>query len=274
MLRLLLTTNHTVYRVKIHITWQMTYGWHKHKYLIDNFKSRFVMVKKYSFIIFKQLKTCKTKLDNFENTLSLAPHRIWGFSAHDFNTRSGGALRLPFLDSERRSESIFGIQSAPPLSSYIWCWKRAPLSTHIWHSERPSPRFQAIYGVESVPRFQPIFSIQSAFKLYFVLKAGPYLVFRASEQRGALNAKYGLKAGHAFNIIYRFKAEGRSECQIWTRSTALSLKMGVEAGVAPSLKIMGSRITCHQEKALLWVLYSSFLTLSNIVHMSAALQHT
>ena len=49
-------------------------------------------------------------------------------STHDFNTQSGGALRLPFLDSERRSESIFGIQSAPP-------------------------RFQAIYGVESVPRF-------------------------------------------------------------------------------------------------------------------------
>ena len=42
MLRLLLTTNHTVYRVKIHITWQMTYGWHKQKYLIDNFKSRLV----------------------------------------------------------------------------------------------------------------------------------------------------------------------------------------------------------------------------------------
>ena len=46
-------------------------------------------------------------------------------STHDFNTQSGGALRLPFLDSERLSESIFGIQSAP--------------------------RFQAIYGVESVP---------------------------------------------------------------------------------------------------------------------------
>ena len=100
---------------------------------------------------------------------------IGGFSAHDFNTQSGGALWLPFLDSERRSESIFGIQSAPrfqaiygvesvprfqpifgiqsaplPLWSYIWCWKRHPLSTHIWHSERP--RFQAIYGVESVPR--------------------------------------------------------------------------------------------------------------------------
>ena len=59
-----------------------------------------------------------------------------GFSAPDFNTQSGGALRLPFLDLERRSESIFGIQSAP--------------------------RFQAIYGVESVPRFQPIFGIQSA----------------------------------------------------------------------------------------------------------------
>ena len=46
-------------------------------------------------------------------------------STHDFNTQSGGALRLPFLDSERRSESIFGIQSAPPLSSYISCLKRA-----------------------------------------------------------------------------------------------------------------------------------------------------
>ena len=177
-------------------------------------------------------------------------------STHDFNTQSGGALRLPFLDSERRSESIFGIQSAPrfqaiygvesvprfqpifgirsapppafklymvlkacpprfqpifgtqsapPLSSSIWCWERALLSTHIWHSERPP-----------------------AFKLYFVLKAGPYLVFRASEQRGALNAKYGLKAGHALNTIYRFKAEGRSECQIWTWSAALSLKMGVK----------------------------------------------
>ena len=57
-------------------------------------------------------------------------------STHDFNIRSGGALQLPFLDSERRSESVFGIQCAP--------------------------RFQAIYGVESVPRFQPIFGIQSA----------------------------------------------------------------------------------------------------------------
>merc|ERR1712242_531860 len=76
---------------------------------------------------------------------------VRGFSAHDFNTQSGGALRLPFLDSERRSESIFGIQSAP--------------------------RFQAIYGDESVPRFQPIFGIRSApppaFKLYMVLKACP-----------------------------------------------------------------------------------------------------
>ena len=108
-------------------------------------------------------------------------------STHDFNTQSGGALRLPFLDSERRSESIFGIQSAPPLSSYIWCWKRAPLSTHIWHSERPSPRFQAIYGVESVP---PPLSTHiwhserpPAFKLYMVLRAcpafNPYLAFRA-----------------------------------------------------------------------------------------------
>ena len=34
---------------------------------------------------------------------------------------------------------------------------------------------------------------------------------------GALNAKYGLKAGHALNTIYRFKAEGRFECQIWTQ---------------------------------------------------------
>ena len=71
-------------------------------------------------------------------------------STHDFNTQSGGALRLPFLDSERRSESIFGIESAPPLSSYIWCWKRAPppafnpylalrappLSSYLWCWER------------------------------------------------------------------------------------------------------------------------------------------
>ena len=131
-----------------------------------------------------------------------------------------------------------------------------PLSSYIWHSERPSPRFQAIYGVESVPpplsthiwhserppafklymvlracpAFNPYLAFRAppAFKLYFVLKAGPYLVFRASEQRGALNAKYGLKAGHALNTIYRFKAEGRSECQIWTWSAALSLKMGVK----------------------------------------------
>ena len=34
------------------------------------------MVKKYSFIIFKLLKTCKTKLDNFEKTLSLVRHWI------------------------------------------------------------------------------------------------------------------------------------------------------------------------------------------------------
>ena len=72
-----------------------------------------------------------------------------GFSAPDFNTQSGGALWLPFLDLERRSESIFGIQSAP--------------------------RFQAIYGVESVPRFQPIFCIQSAprFQAIFCVESGP-----------------------------------------------------------------------------------------------------
>ena len=37
--------------------------------------------------------------------------KIWGLER--------GALRLPFLDLERRSESIFGIQSAPPLC-VIW----------------------------------------------------------------------------------------------------------------------------------------------------------
>ena len=52
-------------------------------------------------------------------TSSWSAVRARGFSAHDFNTQSGGALRLPFLDSERRSESIFGIQSAPPLC-VIW----------------------------------------------------------------------------------------------------------------------------------------------------------
>ena len=171
--------------------------------------------------------------------------------------RAGGGASTPIFGLRAALRVHIWHSERPPLSSYIWCWKRAPLSTHIWHSERPSPRFQAIYGVESVPppRFQPIFGTQSApplsssiwcwerallsthiwhserppaFKLYFVLKAGPYLVFRASEQRGALNAKYGLKAGHALNTIYRFKAEGRSECQIWTWSAALSLKMGVK----------------------------------------------
>ena len=50
----------------------------------------------------------------------------------------------------------------PPLSSYIWCWKRAPPAFNPYLALRAPPRFQALYGVESVPRFQPIFSIQSA----------------------------------------------------------------------------------------------------------------
>ena len=71
------------------------------------------------------------------------------FKAHSHCWKCLLELWLPFLDLERRSKSIFGIQSAPPLWTYIWCWECAPLSTHIWHSERP--RFQAINGVESVP---------------------------------------------------------------------------------------------------------------------------
>ena len=50
---------------------------------------------------------------------------------------------------------------------------------------------------------------------------------------GALNAKYGLKAGHALNTINSLKAGGRSECQIWVESggghafnTIYSLKAG------------------------------------------------
>ena len=81
-------------------------------------------------------------------------------STHDFNTQSGGALRLPFLDSERRSESIFGIQSAPRFQA-IYGVESVPRFQPIFGTQS-APRFQAIYGVESVPRFQPIFSIQSA----------------------------------------------------------------------------------------------------------------
>ena len=89
-----------------------------------------------------------------------------------------------------------------------------------------------------------------------VLKAcpafNPYFVFRvraplcsealntkygpAFNAKYSLNAKYGLKAGHALNTIYRFKVEGRSECQIWTWSAALSLKIGVKAPPALDLK--------------------------------------
>ena len=74
----------------------------------------------------------------------------------------------------------------PPLSSYIWCWKRAPpLSTHIWHSERP-PAFKLYMVLRACPAFNPYLAFRAppAFKLYFVLKVGPYLVFRASEPRG------------------------------------------------------------------------------------------
>ena len=67
--------------------------------------------------------------------------------------------------------SIWYIQFAYNVTLYLTvpciAGQRAPLSTHILHSERPP-----------------------AFKLYFVLKAGPYLVFRASKQRGALNANW------------------------------------------------------------------------------------
>ena len=111
-------------------------------------------------------------------------------STHDFNTRSGGALRLPFLDSERRSESIFGIQSAP--------------------------RFQAIYGVESVPRFQPIFGTQSApppaFKLYMVLKACPPPLSTHiwhSERPPAFKLYMVLRACPAFNPYLAFRAPPR-----------------------------------------------------------------
>ena len=39
--------------------------------------------------------------------------------------------------------------------------------------------------------------------------------------------------------IDKFKAEWGSECQIWIRSTALSLKMGVEVPHALSVQIGG-----------------------------------
>ena len=144
------------------------------------------------------------------------------------------------VESVPRFQPIFGIRSAPPPAFKLYMVLKAcppPLSTHIWHSERP-PAFKLYMVLRACPAFNPYLAFRAppAFKLYFVLKAGPYLVFRASEQRGALNAKYGLKAGHALNTIYRFKAEGRSECQIWTWSAALSLKMGVKAPPALDLK--------------------------------------
>ena len=55
----------------------------------------------------------KTFSVDFEFYIADVILHLRGFSAPDFNTQSGGALQLPFLDSERRSESIFGIQSAP-----------------------------------------------------------------------------------------------------------------------------------------------------------------
>ena len=55
----------------------------------------------------------------YKTTFTLRSKNFTRDSTHDFNTQSGGALRLPFLDLERRSESIFGIQSAPPLC-VIW----------------------------------------------------------------------------------------------------------------------------------------------------------
>ena len=122
----------------------------------------------------------------FEDLLQKSPSLSPRDSTHDFNTQSGGALRLPFLDSERRSESIFGIQSAP--------------------------RFQAIYGVESVPRFQPIFGTQSApppaFKLYMVLKAcppafNPYLALRAPPRFQAL---YGVESVPRFQPIFSIQS--------------------------------------------------------------------
>ena len=97
-----------------------------------------------------------------------------GFSAHDFNTQSGGALRLPFLDSERRSESIFGIQSAPRFQAIYGVESvPPPLSTHIWHSERP-PAFKLYMVLRACPAFNPYLAFRAppAFKLYFVLKAG------------------------------------------------------------------------------------------------------
>ena len=127
--------------------------------------------------------------------------KIWG--------PERGALWLPFLDLERRSKSIFGIQSAHPLWTFIGCWERAPLSTHIWHSERPPPafklymvlrappalkpylafrappRFQAIYGVESVPR--------SALSLKMRVKAPP----------PALDLKFWLRAAAALQSTVR-----------------------------------------------------------------------
>ena len=60
-----------------------------------------------------------------------------GFSAPDFNTQSGGALWLPFLDLERRSESIFGIQSAPRFQATGWVkkkWDLKKLQIALTHS--------------------------------------------------------------------------------------------------------------------------------------------
>ena len=123
------------------------------------------------------------------------------FDSH-FWTQSGApssylAFRAPprfqaiyGVESVPRFQPIFGIRSAPPpafklylafgaplppLSSYIWCWKRAPPAFNPYLALRAPPRFQALYGVESVPCFQPIFGIQSAprFQAIFCVESGP-----------------------------------------------------------------------------------------------------
>ena len=44
----------------------------------------------------------------------------------------------------------------PPLSSYIWCWKRAPPAFNPYLALRAPPRFQGLYGVESVQWWKKI----------------------------------------------------------------------------------------------------------------------
>ena len=133
--------------------------------------------------------------------------RIWG--------PERGVLWLPFLDLEQRSKSIFGIQSAPPLWTYIiWCWT-----------------------LKACPVFNPYFAFRAPL-CYEALntKYGP-----------AFNTKYSLKAGGRSECKIWVESGARSQHHIWLGCCMRAFSMLEASSNLPSLEARPGLMWCATE---------------------------